>query len=194
MKAFETSTSPVGKADIIKVEGYEAVGLYLREDRAPKAAVAELRAAGLKLWTVYEKGHPDHLAYFTSQQGKIDGHNAAAYAAYIGQTPESQIYAAADFDPDLAGVNGPVSDYMAAFQKAVKGSDYRASVYSSGLACRILIEKGLAHTGWLSKSTGYREHQKFIPHASIVQGASISFAGLDADLDSIPDANVAGLW
>ena len=196
MKAIDTSAKTTGKGQQIKAKGYDAVGVYLRADRCSIAMIADLHQAGLKIWSGYEKGFPDHDDYFTQERGTTDGTNAAAFAAKMGQPAGTQIYATVDYNPDEHDstgptINGRISAYMAAFQVAVKAKGYLASVYSSGRVCRILIANGLAQTGWLSVSSSFAEHEDFKPHASIVQ---VSVIDNDWDGDTIADAGKPGLW
>jgi len=196
IKAIDTSAKTTGKGRQIKAKGYDAVGIYLRSDRCTTAMIADLKKAGLKIWSAYEKGYPDHTAYFTGEQGTTDGTNAAAFAVKMGQPTGTQIYATVDYDPDdsdPAGstINGPISDYMTAFQAAIQAHGFSASVYGSGRTCRILIEKGLAHAGWLSLSRGFAEHEEFKLNASIVQ---ISEIDSNWDSNTIADSTKPGLW
>ena len=93
--------------------------------------------------------------------------------------------------PQGPTINGPISDYMRAFQAAMQPAGYLASVYGSGRTCRILLSKGLAKTGWLAQSTGFAEYNVFKPKAGIVQLPRINNSW---DGDDIPDPTVVGLW
>jgi glycoside hydrolase-like protein len=196
MNAIDTSAKTTGQADDIVAAGYGAVGVYLRPDRCSAAMITELHEAGLKVWSIYEKGHPDHDEYFSADQGSADGQRAAAFAQLIGQPRGTQIYPAVDYDPDDSNPNGPtingrISDYMRAFQAAIQPAGYVASIYGSGRTCRILMANGLAKTGWLTLSRSFAEYQTFKPRAGIVQLRSIND---DWDSDNIPDPTVGGLW
>jgi hypothetical protein len=191
IKGIDTSANTTGKGKEIKAKGYDAVGVYLRSDRCTGAMIKDLQQAGLKIWSTYEKGHPDHDGYFTKSQGATDGSAAAAFAAKIGQPHGTQIYATVDYDPSAPTINGPISEYMAAFQSEAKANGYLASVYGSGRTCRILIEKGLSATGWLCVSSSFAEHQQFKPRASIVQ---VTVINKDWDSDTIADISKPGLW
>jgi Domain of unknown function (DUF1906)/Calcineurin-like phosphoesterase len=196
IKGIDTSAITTGKGKQIKAKGYDAVGVYLRSDRCTTAMIKDLQQAGLRIWSTYETGHPDHDNYFTKSQGTADGKAAAAFAAKIAQPAGTQIYATVDYDPDdddASGptINGRISDYMAAFQAEVKAKGYLASVYGSGRTCRILIGKGLSETGWLCESSSFAEHEEFKPRASIVQVSEIN---KDWDSDTIADATKPGLW
>jgi len=158
--------------------------------------IEELHNAGLKVWSIYEKGFPTSDDYFSAAQGSTDGNRAAAFATLIGQPKGTQIYAAVDYDPDDSNpqgptINGPISAYMTAFQAAIEPGEYLASVYGSGRTCRILLANGLAKTGWLAQSTGFAEYNLFKPRAGIVQLPEIND---NWDGDDIPDPTVVGLW
>lgn len=196
MNAIDTSVKTTGQANKIAAAGFGAVGVYLRPDRCSAAMIADLHQHGLKVWTIYEKGRPDHDGYFSADQGRIDGQRATDFAQLIGQPKGTQIYAAVDYDPDDSNpsgptINGPISAYMKAFQAAIRPAGYRASVYGSGRTCRILIANRLAKTGWLAQSRGFAEFKLFKPKAGIVQLPAIND---DRDGDQIPDPEVVGLW
>jgi len=193
MNAIDSSSKTTGQAKNIAAAGYGAVGVYLRSDRCNVAMITELHGAGLLVWSIYEKGYPTSDDYFSAGKGTSDGKAAAAFAQSMGQPKGGQIYATVDYDPDVSAVNGPISDYMTAFQAAIKPAGYVPSVYGSGRTCRILMAnpKGLARTGWLAQSTGFAEYKKFKPLAGIVQLPRINNSW---DGDDIPSPKVAGLW
>jgi hypothetical protein len=197
MKALDTSEKTTGMAQKIASEGFEAVGVYLRPDRCSAAMIAELRKAGLKIWSMYEKGYPTSDGYFSKKQGDHDGGAAATFAKQkINQPAGTQIYACVDYDPDHNDANGPtirgaISEYMAAFKAAVEHAGYVASVYGSGRTCRILMASGLAKSGWLCQSSSFAEHGAFAPNAAIVQSAAINNYW---DGDEVQKPESAGLW
>lgn len=192
VKAIDSSTKTTGMAQAIAAAGFGAVGVYLRPDRCTAAMIAELHGQNLKVWTVYEKGYPTSDGYFTAAKGDSDGRAAAKFAAdTIGQPKNTQIYAAVDYDAGLTAVNGPISDYMRAFQAAVAAKGYQASVYGSGRTCRILQASGLAVSGWLTQSTGFAEYAAYKPKAAIVQLPRINNSW---DGDDIPNPLGVGLW
>ena len=196
MRAIDTSAQTTGQANSLAAAGYGAVGVYLRPDRCSAAMIAELHDAGIKVWSIYEKGFPTTDAYFSAARGAFDGNAAAAFAQSMEQPAGTQIYAAVDYDPDGSNVsgptiNGPISAYMTAFQAAIQPAGYLASVYGSGRTCRILMANGLAQTGWLTQSTGFAEYKIFKPRAGIVQLPAIND---NWDGDDIPDPTVVGLW
>ena len=196
MKALDSSSKTTGQAKNLAATGYGAVGVYLRPDRCTAAMLAELHDAGLKVWSIYERGYPTTDSYFSDAKGTNDGNAAASFAKSMGQPKGSQIYATVDYDPDdsnSAGptINGPIAAYLKAFQAAIKPAGYIASVYGSGRTCRILLANGLAKTGWLAQSTGFAEYGTFKPKAGIAQLARINNSW---DGDDIPNPAVIGLW
>lgn len=191
MRAIDTSAKTTGQANSIAAAGYGAVGVYLRPDRCDAPMLAELHDAGVKVWSIYEKGFPTTDSYFTAARGTFDGTRAADFATAMGQPQGSQIYAAVDYDPSTNAVNGPISAYMQAFQVAIQQAGYLSSVYGSGRTCRILLASALAKTGWLTQSTGFAEYNAFKPQAGIVQLPEIND---NWDGDDIPDPTVVGLW
>lgn len=197
MQGLDTCEPTIGLASTIAAKGFEAVGVYLRPDRCSAAMISELHHAGLRIWSMYEKGFPTSDDYFSARQGLIDGHAAASFASQmISQPNGTQIYACVDYDPDSNDENGPtirgvISEYMSAFKSALDQTGYVAAVYGSGRTCRILIDTGLASSGWLCVSRSFAEHEAFRLRAAIVQTSVINS---NWDADTIQDQASAGLW
>jgi hypothetical protein len=181
----------------IAAEGYKAVGVYLRPDRCSVGMIAELKGAGLQIWSTYEKGFPTSDAYFSKLRGTLDGQTAAKFASKtLNQPAGSQIYATVDYDPDHGDATGPticgaISDYLAAFKAEIESAGYVTGVYGSGRTCRILIKNGLAASGWLCQSTSFAEHVAFTPNAAIVQQPRITN---NWDGDDVQNGARAGVW
>jgi len=137
-----------------------------------RAEALALSKAGLQVGAVYEDFNND-VKFFSTALGQNNAAKALTLAAGIGQPAGSAIYFAVDFDPALADVRGPVSDYFSAVAKAfaVAPTRYALGVYGSGLTCRIIRDAGLATFTWLSGSTGYQESAKFRPQADLLQVA-----------------------
>jgi peptidoglycan hydrolase-like protein with peptidoglycan-binding domain len=180
-----------GEAKKLVGAGNGAAAIFLRSDRCSAAMVNELHNAGLKLWSIYEKGMPTSDNYFSVTRGTQDGSAAAAFAKSIGQPEGTQIYSAVDYDPSEDAINHQISDYMRAFQASIRPFGYLASVYGSGRTCRILMDKGLAKTGWLVGATGFSEYHTFKPRAGIVQSPS---SDDDSDHNEIRNPSAVGLW
>jgi hypothetical protein len=196
MKALDSSSKTTDQAANLAAAGYGAVGVYLRPDRCTAAMITELHNAGLRVWSIYEKGYPTSDTYFSATQGTKDGRAAAAFAQSIAQPAGTQIYATVDYDPDDTNPAGPtitgrIANYITAFRTAIQAAGYLASVYGSGRTCRLLLANGLVRTGWLAQSTDFAEYQAFKPNAGIVQLKRINNSW---DGDDIPDPTVVGLW
>lgn len=173
-------------------EGYHSFGFYLRPDRAPKSGIDALLAAGIKLWSIWERGNPTTTEYFSTAQGTSDGQAAAMYALELGQPSQTQIFACFDYDPTIGAIEGPLRDYMEAFREAIRQDGYWASAYGSGTLLQRYIGYGIAHSGWLSQSKGFSGYETFKPSAAIIQGPSKTICGLGADADTVVDESV--LW
>lgn len=190
MKMIDTPEKTTGKAHDLKAHGVEAVGVYLRKDRCDKNMIDGLRSVGIKIVSVYEKGFPTKVTYFTASQGKIDGQKAVAFAQSIAQPLGSEIFSAVDYDASPKHM-GQVRAYQEAFQKEVKKAGYLASVYGSGLVCKTLVKLGYAHSGWLSGSKGWAGYKDYEPVAAISQTVlDTTLLGMDVDYNVLRDPSV----
>ena len=186
-EAFDTAEVITDPEQIINA-GYTAVGVYAREDRCPFAMSQGLIAAGVKLWTIWEKGNPTSVDYFTQQQAREDTDLFLAWAKMTGQPQGSPVFACVDFDADWAAVK----DYIYLFHDAVKAEGFLFGVYGSGGVCQAFKEAGYAHYTWLAQSTGWQNYQEWAPHADIRQGPSGTALGYNVDFDVV--VNPAVLW
>lgn len=190
MKAFDTPNVTTGHAHQILAEGFLAIGIYLRPDRAPLDMIKGLLSVGILVFSIWEKGHPTSGAYFTANQGIIDANEAVAYAKEIGQTPGSHIFACVDFDANWEHDGPKILEYFIEFHKIVKAAGFLASVYGSGVTCSKLVAAGYAHSGFLAQSTGWGDYAGYKPHAAIIQEPSATVLGFDVDLDNVVDTSV----
>lgn len=188
MRGIDTADVTTGKAHELLAAGVQAVGIYLREDRAPKEAVDGLRSVGIKVFSIWERGYPTSADYFASERGTSDAAEACSYADSLGQPPATPIFACVDCDvsPDAC------RDYMAAFHAECSKSGYLAGVYGSGLVCSTFVAEGIAHYGYLAQSSGWPGFEDYKSDAAIVQGSGETVCGLDADGDEILNETV--LW
>lgn len=175
--------------------GVGAVLVYLRTDRTSKAQIDGFKAVEppkgpLKVGMVYEMGWPTTASYFTIPQAEHDAAHAVAVANLIGAPHGAQIFTAVDFDATESETRGPIAGYQTKFRSVVRDAGYLASVYGSGMVCRILTQIGIAHAGWLSGSTGWAEYEEYKPKAAIIQGKSASVFGFDVDWDEVVDPEV----
>lgn len=185
MNAIDTPNVTTGKAHDLQKAGIQAVGVYLRPDRCTKEMVDGLHSVGIKVFSVYEKGHPTSGEYFTEEQGHHDGEAAAQFAHSIGQPHQSEIFSAVDYDAPSGDLAGIVS-YQRAFRRHVMHYGFLASVYASGRVCKALVGAGIAHSGWLSGSTAWSGFEDFKSFASVVQTKmDKKLLGLDVDYDTV---------
>ena len=186
LKAFDTADVTTGHAHAILAAGYQAVGIYLRADRAPAAMVEGLRSVGIKIFSIWEKGYPTSAAYFTAEQGKADGEAAAEYALLLKQPQGTTISPCVDYDSNPDDVKA----YLIAFHDAIKIHGYHSLPYGNGATLQWAIDAGYAVGGFLSQSTGFQGYTEFKPKAKIVQGSTETVLGFDVDLDTVIDSTI----
>lgn len=166
-----TNCSPF--TDRIFGEGMKFVARYYSHVSSKTLTPAEaqqLSSREIGLIAVFQDSN-NSVDLFSTDIGESQAAKALELAAAIGQPAGTAIYFAVDFDPTLANVQGPISDYFNALQGtlATAPAQYVLGVYGSGLTCRVLRDSGLATFTWLSCSTGFREYSTFRPQADIVQ-------------------------
>jgi len=189
VKAFDIAEDASGHFSDFAQAGFEAVGLYARLDRSPLTAVQDAHKAELKIFTIFETGFPTGPRYFTQNQGYSDGEAAIEwiYAVDPGNLAWGKpIFACVDYEASESDLPA-IHSYFRAFQGKMKEKGYLASVYGSGPVCKSLIAAGLAHSGWLSQSTGWAGYSEFVDKAVIVQGVETDMFGFNIDLDDVRD-------
>ena len=192
MNALDTAIKPTGKGAKLYQLGFRAVGLYMRPDRCSIDVVRELHSAGIRIFAIWEKGNPTSAAFFNARQGQQDASAGSSFAQAMGMPKGKPLFACVDYDASLSDDHGPVLDYMTAFHQEAKARGYLTGVYGSGQTCQFMIDRGVAHYGFLDQSTGHAGHAAFMPKAAIVQGVSKTILGLDCDLDTVRSEEV--LW
>lgn len=191
MHAFDTAeiiTNPTA----VKKAGFDTVGIYLRDDRAPVKEVEALLASGFRLFSIYEKGYPTEPGYFSREKGLSDGRAAAAHAVKIHMPKGKPIFTCFDFDAPMDFIRGAGRIYQEAFREAVKEHGYLGDCYGKGLLCEAYVNAGIAHYGFLAQSKGWAGFNEFKSRAGIVQGPVTKIAGYNVDLDYIQNSEV--LW
>lgn len=112
----EKSRRPIIRPALLQFAALDKafVGRYLAVKFTWKALTgAEAHAisnAGLYIISIWEDGAADTPAYFTYDQGNMDGYNAFNLAADLGQ-PYGAVYFAVDFDATMAN-QAAVLDYF----------------------------------------------------------------------------------
>lgn len=189
MRALDVAQDTTGKAHAILAAGFGAVGLYLRPDRSSLRMVQGLAEAGLKRFSVYEKGFPTSAEYFTLDRAELDARAAVVHARHLRQPEGSQIFLAVDYDAAYCDIE----PYFVRAREIIRTNGYLCSVYSSGYIGRMLKSYGFAHSYWLAQSHGWNGYNPAaVTAAAIVQGSETKVLGMDVDLDLIKDTAV--LW
>ena len=186
----ETSGSPSPVHDLVPA-GFGAVFKYLRLDRANTTEIAHLRANGIKVGWVYEKGNPQVQSYFTTTQATTDLALATEYARALGvraananDPPGEVIFIAIDCDADPEAI----LPYFQTFHNGLKALGFRVGVYGSGIVCETFKAEGYAEFTWLSESAGWTGYQDWKDQADVLQ--ELGECPFGGDLDTVVNAEV----
>lgn len=146
--------------DDLKQNGVGFVGRYycatteLPDKKLTPPEAALLSANGMLIAAVYEDAPANVLpAYYTADQGALDGAAALQQAIEIGQPNGSAIYFAIDCDVTDDQIPA-VGTYFAAVFDAIDGA-YAVGVYGAGALCAAMKKLRLAAYAWLAESTGW---------------------------------------
>jgi hypothetical protein len=153
--------------------GMQFVARYYSDDAGKALTPAEaqsLSKGGVQIVAVFEDSN-DSVDFFSAEIGNSHAAKALQLAGEVGQPAGAAIYFAVDFDPALADIQGPISEYFGAIKNALAAAptQYSIGVYGSGLTCRIIRDSGLAKFTWLTGSTGFSEYSSFRTQADLVQ-------------------------
>jgi hypothetical protein len=170
-KGFDANVDLTRFASCLRSAGYDFVCRYYNINNPHKnltlGEVHSLSAAGLSIVAVWENGFPDHAPYFSHAKGVFDGTSAYHFAhENIGQSVDTPIYFAVDFDASQKDVNGVITTYFQGIIDAfntISGQQpvYQIGVYGSGLTCSSLLTAGLVQFTWLAQSMGFRGSKTF---------------------------------
>ena len=152
----------------LKAAGYTHVGRYLTGSvgsaHIPKALtldeVANIQAAGLSVFTLYQDGGY-YLEYFQNKnQGSSDALTAINAAEKIGLPQGATIYFAVDFDAYEYQIDDYIIPYFQMinliFNTEVNKKSYRVGVYGARLICSKVSNNGLATYSFVGDmSTGF---------------------------------------
>ena len=152
-------------------ENHTFVGRFYRNSaskwaKLTEAEVLTLRQVNLKVVALCESAS-NPASYFSFHAGVDDGTSACRQALMAGQSPNTPIYFAVDFDASTDCVSGCVSDYfesVAAGYQTISGNSpaYLIGAYVSGSTCRYLLMHDLASYGWLAVSPGWSGYDTFL--------------------------------
>ncbi len=145
------------------------------------AEVADLKAAGLKIVSVWE-GESTSVDYFTTAQGRHDALDAMAEAEWLGQPAGSAIYFAVDFDAQPADYHA-IFQYFIAARKAI-GSRYKLGVYGGFYTLQALYHSA-AHPDRFWQTLAWSGEQ-IAMFACLYQGTvNQMIDGVGIDVDSV---------
>lgn len=164
LKGFDTPLDMGRHAPALRRRGYDFVMRCYSRDPGRNLGLDEARRlsdAGLKIGALWEHG-ATHEAYFTRQQGLLDGADALRLARAAGQPAGSAIYVAVGHDATREEVDGPIAAYFTGIRATLGGpAGYRVGVHGSGRCCAAMIDRGLATLAWLSQARGFAGTQSY---------------------------------
>jgi hypothetical protein len=177
--------------DSIVAAGVKFVGRYYRTSRSKYAPLTAdeaniLSRSGLNVVALWEStsDQPGHFAYTS---GVDEGTAAYRQALITGQTRNTPIYFAVDFDASSSDLAGPILDYFRGvadgFNTISKNAPaFKIGVYGSGLVCSWLKSHGMVSYCWLAMSTKWNGYDRFTGW-NIKQGPALSALTFDHDSD-----------
>lgn len=156
---IHTATDVSNALTCLKNQGKTFIGRYFAVINTWKALTAnearKISSAGLYIISIWEDGPADSPSYFTYNQGKLDGNNAFHYAADLGQSVDTPIYFAVDFDATtdqkqsildyFKGINDGYLQYI--YERRKAGEQvvyYKIGVYGSYDVLTWCKEQGIA--------------------------------------------------
>lgn len=165
-KAIDTTRDFTGHLPWISENEVVAVGRYYSVNTWKILTYAEaqaLRAAGLKVFTVYQDLQ-NRPSSFSAPFGKRAARNASEYAKNVIKQPvPSTLFFAVDYDASAADLSLRVVPFFEAISIYFRQNQvpYDVGVYGNGLVCGTLLDQGLVRHTWLSMSTGHRGSKAF---------------------------------
>ena len=192
-RAADASTNIAPYLSDLKTRGVEAVGRYYSTaswKAITQREAAEIFANGLKVFIVYEDKGSDPTT-FDADSGRFQAQHALSSAKRMGQPGGSAIYFGADFN----ATEDDVTERLIPFFQAVRdvfgfspdSQNYQVGIYSNGLACKRLLDEGLADLAWLSCSKSYHGYDDFYASKRwvLAQHVPITWDGLEVDPDEV---------
>lgn len=130
------TTLDASKIQALANKGMTFVGRYLPGSNYP-ITVAEknlLLSKNFSIVSIWEKGSPTSVNYFSSSRGTSDAKLAISGATSIGQPTGTPIYFAVDYDATEADVSGKINDYITAIIAEFnrQNNPYKVGLYGSG--------------------------------------------------------------
>lgn len=176
-------------AATLKQNGVTHVGRYLSTAYKGLTAdeVTAIKAAGLQIFSIYEKGATD-AAHFNEQYGHIDTADAINLAKAIGQPEGSAIYFTVDYD-------APAADFpkiLEYFQVVhIHLTNYKVGIYGKYDVLVYLQDKGVGDYFYQTYAWSRNQHATF---NNIFQYQNDkTYLGLNVDFDNLEKSDV-GAW
>lgn len=137
--------------------GMTVVGRYLPGSNYPigTAEKKRLLSNNFSIVSIWEKGSPTSVNYFSTSRGTSDAKEAIQGASSIGQPSGTPIYFAVDYDASASDINGKIEDYITAIIAEFnrQNSPYKVGLYGSGAVLehfrgRIIYTMLTCSRGW----------------------------------------------
>lgn len=145
----------------LKHADFSIVGRYLTgsvgDDHIPKqltaAEIERITDGGLSIFPIYQDGGAKE-AYFTANQGRVDGAKAKGAARKLGFPKTAIIYFAVDIDIEDGNIPGTVIPYIKGVSESV--TSYKIGIYGTRNVCSRAVATGVVSNCFVSDmSTGY---------------------------------------
>lgn len=156
------TTMTAARIQALVNKSYTFVGRYLGGSYSMSLDEVKLISnAGLHIVSIWEKGRPTNLSYFTAAQGALDSHDAITAAKSLGQPAGTPIYFTVDYDASLSDIKGPITTYLQAIKKVFETDNYyyALGLYGSGTVLKY-FENTYTYT-WLAGSTAWSGSSNF---------------------------------
>lgn len=167
---IDTATNVGEHAEDLARAGVQCVMRYynhrnvnLPEKRLLADEAKRLTEAGLSIGVVFQQrgGAGGHINDFELSDAKRDAERALELADALKQPSGSAIYFAVDHDYIKPAHLDAITEYFAEVKRILNGN-YRLGAYGSGHVLQRLLDHDLTDLSWLSQSTGWTGHHKFI--------------------------------
>lgn len=148
-----------------------------------EAVVQDLHHNKYKVLSIWERGEPTSIGYFTPFNSIVDQSRIYTSCKRIGQPAETLVFLTFDFD------SGPndyehIHDYVTGIRTYLRSQTtvYHLGAYGNGYTINRLFDDGLISARWLSESTGFLDYDPVL--AEIVQYTENPFS-FDCDTNAI---------
>ena len=191
---IDTATDISDVVDCFRGKGILLVGRYFSTNAwkvIKKEEAQKISDADMYIVSIWQES-ANYPEYFSYNQGKSDGENAFEYAAEIGQTPNTPVYFAVDFDATsehkqsildyFRGVKDGYEEYLKEYSIT-----YKIGVYGSYWVLNWLKEQRIATYFYQAYASGWSggENGNPWPDYNIRQiSAPQTLCGIEVDYDN----------